>query len=162
MKLSEKIEKKNEQKNKEITKILNPKTQYKIDFLKTGKNKQIGIFKDKNPIIIGDYWFYGIYQPTTKLWIWASSIPGVDKSHIVNINKIKQSAHLFEADSDDKINFYYQLLTQDVVQIPNEKLLVWIKDLLLYLSDDLYCFTPTNNESNTQFITLSKINEKYI
>ena len=162
MKLSEKIIQKHEQKNKEITKILNPKKQFKIDFLKTGKNNQIGVFDGKKPIIIGDYNFYGIYQAHTKLWIWASSIPGVEKRHIRNINKLKQSSHLFEADSDDKINFYYQLLTQDVLQIPNEKLLVWISDLLIYLSDDMFCFTPSNNEGNTQFITLVKINEKYI
>lgn len=162
MTLSNKIIKKNEEKNKEITKILNPKKQYRIDFLKTGKKNQVGIFDNKKIIVVGDYNFYGIYQSHTKLWIWASSIPGVNKSHIKNINKLKQSRHLFEADGDDKINFYYQLLTQDVVQIPNEKLLVWISDLLIYLSDDIYCFTPTNNEGNMQFITLSKINEKYV
>jgi|LauGreDrversion4_2_1035121.scaffolds.fasta_scaffold83485_2 hypothetical protein len=162
MKISEKITQKYEQKNKEITKILNPKKQYRIDFLKVGKTNQIGVFDGKKPVVIGDYWFYGIYQSQTKLWIWASSIPGVDKRHLSNIRKIKQSAHLFESDSDEKINFYYQLLTQDVIQIPNEKLLVWISDLLLYLSDDMFCFTPINNEANTQFITLAKINEKYV
>lgn len=162
MKLSDKIIEKYEQKNKEFIKILNSKKQYRIDFLKTGNQKHLGIFDGKKILLIGDYNFYGIYQSTTKLWIWASSIPGVDKSHIKNINKLKQSSHLFESDTDDKINFYYQLLTQDVVQITHEKLLVWISELILYLSDDIFCFTPTNNEGNTQFITLKKINEKYI
>ena len=162
MKISEKITQNYEQKNKEITKILNPKKQYRINFLKVGKKNQIGVFDGKKAVVIGDYGFYGIYQAHTKLWIWASSIPGVDKFHISNIRKIKQSAHLFESDSDEKINFYYQLLTQDVIQIPNEKLLVWISDLLLYLTDDMFCFTPINNEANTQFITLAKINEKYV
>ncbi len=162
MKISEKITQNYEQKNKEITKILNPKKQYRINFLKVGKKNQIGVFDGKKAVVIGDYGFYGIYQAHTKLWIWASSIPGVDKSHISNIRKIKQSAHLFESDSDEKINFYYQLLTQDVIQIPNETLLVWISDLLLYLTDDMFCFTPINNEANTQFITLAKINEKYV
>ncbi len=162
MKISEKITQKYEQKNKEITKILNPKKQYRIDFLKVGKTNQVGVFDGKKAVVIGDYWFYGIYQSHTKLWIWASSIPGVDKRQIANIRKIKQSAHLFESDSDEKISFYYQLLTQDVIQIPNEKLLDWITNLLLYLTDDMFCFTPTNNEGNTQFITLAKINEKYV
>ncbi len=162
MKISEKITQKYEQKNKEITKILNPKKQYRIDFLKVGKTNQIGVFDGKKAVVIGDYGFYGIYQSQTKLWIWASSIPGVDKKQIAKIRKIKQSAHLFEADTDEKISFYYQLLTQDVIQIPSEKLLVWISDLLLYLTDDMFCFTPTNNEGNTQFITLAKINEKYV
>ena len=162
MKLLDKIIQKNEQKNKEISKILNSQKQYKINFSKTGSKNQIGVFDGTKPIIIGNYNFYGIYQASTKLWIWASSIPGVEKSHIKNINKIKQSSHLFEADSDDKINFYYQMLTQDVIQIPNEKLLGWITDLILYLSDDIFCFTPINNEGNMQFITISKINEKFI
>jgi hypothetical protein len=162
MRLLEKIIQKNEQKNKEIIKILNPKKQYRIDFLKTGKNNQICVFDKETPVIIGDYNFYGIYQAHTKLWLWASSIPGVDKRHIKNINKMKHTNHLFEADNNDRINFYYQLLSQDVIQIQNEQLLVWISDLLIYLSDDIYCFTPINNDANTQFITLSKINEKYI
>ena len=161
MALLDKIIRKNEQKNKEITKILDLKKKYRIDFQKTGKKKQLCIFENNKLVLVGDYSFYGIYQYKTKLWIWASSIPGVDKLHIKKINLLKKSNHLFESDNNEKINFYYQLLTQDVIQILDEKVLEWIIDLLIYLSDDIYCFTPINNEGNMQFITLTKITEKY-
>jgi hypothetical protein len=162
MTLLDKIIKKYEQKNKEIKKILDPNKKYLIDFHKTGKTKQICFNENNKKIIVGDYTFYGIYQSQTKLWIWASSIPGIDKSNIKKINLIKKLNHLFESDNNEKISFYYQLLTQDVIQIMDEKILDWIMELIIYLSDDIFCFTPINNDGNMQFITLTKINEKYI
>ena len=162
MKLLDKIKELNKKKNKEITKLLNTSKKYRIDFLKNNKKKQMGIFDDKKMIILGDYNFYGIYQPYTKLWIWASSIPGVDKKHIKNIQKIKASNYLFEEDIDPKITFYYQFLTQDEILIPNEQMINWINELLLYLSNDLYYFNPTNSDQNIQFITLTNSKEKYI
>jgi len=162
MKLLDKIKELNKKKNKEITKLLNTSKKYRIDFLKNNKKKQMGIFDDKKMIILGDYNFYGIYQPYTKLWIWASSIPGVDKKHIKNIQKIKGSNYLFEEDIDPKITFYYQFLTQDVILISNEQMINWINELLLYLSNDLYYFNPTNSDQNIQFITLTNSKEKYI
>ncbi len=162
MKIIDKINQVNEQKNKEIGKILDFKKKYRIDFIKNAKTKSLSIFDDKKMIIVGDYSFYGIYQPYTKLWIWASSIPGVDTKHIKQIQKLKASNHLFESDSDPKMNFYYQLLTQDVLLITNEKMLDWINELILYLSNDLFYFNPTNSDENIQFITLKSIKEKYI
>lgn len=162
MKLIDKIKQLNDQKNKDITKILNSSIKYRIDFLKNGNKNQMGIFNGKKMIIAGDYNFYGVYQPYTKLWIWASSIPGIDKKHIKNIQKMKASNYIFEEDTDPKISFYYQLLTQDVVLITNEKMLEWINELLLYLSNDLYYFNPVNSDENVQFITLANVKEKYI
>jgi hypothetical protein len=162
MNLIKKIKQLNDEKNKSITKLLSPSKKYRIDFFKNGNKNQMGIFDGKKMIVAGDYNFYGIYQPYTKLWIWASSIPGVDKKHIKNIRKIKASNHLFEEDSDPKISFYYQLLTQDVILITNEKMLEWINELLLYLSNDFYHFNPVNSGENIQFITLTNIKEKYV
>lgn len=162
MKLLDKIKQINDKKNKDITKMLNSSKKYKIDFFKNGKKNQMGVFNNKEIIISGDYNFYGIYQPYTKLWIWASSIPGVDKKHIKNIQKIKSSNYLFEEDTNSKISFYYQLLTQDVILITNEQMLEWINELLLYLSNDLYYFNPVNSDENIQFITLVNIKEKYV
>ena len=162
MKLLDKIKQINNKKNKDITKMLNSSIKYRIDFFKNGKKNQMGVFDNKKIIIAGDYNFYGIYQPYTKLWIWASSIPGVDKKHIKNIQKIKSSNYLFEEDTDSKISFYYQLLTQDVILITNEQMLEWINELLLYLSNDLYYFNPVNSDENIQFITLVNIKEKYV
>jgi hypothetical protein len=162
MKILEKINKVVEQKNKEITKILDPKKKYRIDFFKTGKNKMLGIFDGKKMVVGGEYNFYGIYQPYTKLWIWASSIPGVDTTHIKNIKKLKSSDHLFESTTDPKLNFYYQLLTQDVLYIIDDQMLDWINELILYLTGDLFYFNPVNSDENIQFLTLVKIKEKYL
>ncbi len=162
MKLIDKIKQINDQKNKEITKILNSSKKYRIDFFKSGNKNQMGIFDGKKLVVAGDYNFYGIYQPYTKMWIWASSIPGVDKKHIKNIQKIKALNQQFEEDSNPKMSFYYQLLTQDVLLITNDKMLEWINELFLYISNDFYYFNPTNSEENIQFITLSNVKEKYI
>jgi hypothetical protein len=162
MKILEKLKQVNIEKNKEINKILSLKKKYRIDFFKTGKNKQLGIFDNSKMILSGDYHFYGIFQPDTKLWIWATSIPGVETKQIKFIQKLKASSYLFDSESDTKLNFYFQLLTQDVLLITNEEMLIWINELLLYLSDDISIFNPTNSESNIQFISLVNIKEKYI
>jgi hypothetical protein len=159
MKLIDKIKEYNSKQTKEIHKILNPKDKYKINFIKKGKTKQMAVLKDDKPVIIGDYNFYGIYQPDMQLWVWASSIPGVDRKHLQNIRKLKKSDHMFESDSD--MNFYYTLLTQDVILIEDETMLDKLNHMLLYLSGDMYYFNPVNSEENIQFITLAKINERY-
>lgn len=160
MKILDKIKNINNKKKKEINKILKINKQYNLDFIKIGSKKQLCIYEGLNKVIIGDYNFYGIYQPNTKLWIWATSIPGINYNK--NIKDMKSFSHLFENNNHIKSNFYYQLLTQDVLLLSDEKMIEWIKELILYLSDDLYIFNPINTESNIQFITLININEKYI
>jgi hypothetical protein len=144
-----------------IDKILNTQNKYKITFL---DNNLMGIMDNSNNklIIAGNYNFYGIYQTNTKLWIWATSIPGVSIDHFKNIKKIKKNNYLFENNKDEKSNFYYQLLTQDVLLINDIQMLEWINNLLLYLSNDKFYFNPTNSDLNMQFLTLSNIIEKYI
>ena len=92
MKILEKLKQVNIEKNKEINKILSLKKKYRIDFFKTGKNKQLGVFDNSKMILSGDYHFYGIFQPDTKLWIWATSIPGVETKQIKFIQKLKASS----------------------------------------------------------------------
>ena len=162
MKIIDKIKQNNLDKIKNINKILNPKKKYKINFGKNGKEKTMEIYDNNKLIINGPYNFYGIYQPYTKLWIWASSIPGVSSKDIKNVNIIKSSNNLFESDDDVKINFYYQLLTQDTIMITHDIMLEWINELLIYLSGDLFYFNPINSDSNVQFLTLLKIKEKHI
>jgi hypothetical protein len=149
-------------KNNYITKLLNKNKNYIINFYKSGNNKLLGIYDNNNLLLSGKYNFYGIYQPNKNLWIWASSIPGIDKYHIININRIKSFDYLFELNDEPRNNFYYQLLTQDVLFIKNNIELEWINELLLYLSNDLFYFNPFNTEGNIQFLTLIKIKEKYI
>ena len=160
MKILDKIKIINNNKKKEINKILKINKQYNLEFIKRGTKKQLCINEGLNKVIIGDYNFYGIYQPYTKLWIWATSIPGINYNK--NIKYIKSFSHLFESSNNNKSNFYYQLLTQDVLLLSEQIMIDWIKELILYLSDDLYIFNPTNTESNIQFITLINIKEKYI
>jgi hypothetical protein len=162
MKINDKIKQFNQEKNSSITKLLDKKIKYRIDFIADGKKKYMGIFNNNKLAIVGNYNFFGIFQPSTKLWIWASSIPGVNINHIKNINKLRTFSYLFESDSNAQSNFYYQLLTQDVVQISNNKMLNWINELILYLSNDIYYFNPFNSDGNMQFLTLSSIREKYI
>ena len=162
MKLLDKIKNINDKKNNDMIKYLNPKKKYHLEFIKKNSSRQLSINDESKKIIVGDYNFYGIYQPYTKLWIWATSIPGIDLKYNKNIKHLKSFSHLFESNDDIKINFYYQLLTQDVLLLTDEKMTKWINELILYLSNDLYIFNPVNSESNIQFITLNNIKEKYI
>jgi hypothetical protein len=149
-------------KNKYISNIINLKKKYKISFSRKNKNKLLELYDDNNnKILTGKYHFYGIYQKSTKLWIWASSIPGIDRIYIDAIDKIKSYSYMFESSDDTRMNFYYQLLTQDVIYISDINLLTWINELLIYLYKDLIYFNPTNSQGNIQFIGLTNIIEKY-
>lgn len=144
-----------------FNKMLNSNNNYKLAFTKLGNNKVMKINNNNKTLLIGNHDFYGIYQPKTNLWIWASSIPGVERKTIANIKKIKSMNILFESNNDPLISFYYQLLTQDVLLV-DPKYIQAINDLLLYLTDDIAIFNPTNSEGNLQFLTLKNIREKYI
>jgi hypothetical protein len=161
MKILDKIKSNLKEKSKKIKEVLKPNDKYKIEWIKQGKEKLISINKDNKPLIKASYNFFGIYQPKTKLFIWASSIPGISQDQIKYIRWIKSHEHLFESDNDIKVTFYYQLLTQDVVQITDERMIQWINELLLYLSQDLYIFNPLNSDDNIQFISISEIKEKF-
>jgi hypothetical protein len=155
--MNKKIEKYNIKRNKENSKLINLKINYRLEI----KNDSLKLFDGNKKVLVGEYSFYGIYQSSSKLWIWASSIPGVNKKHLENIKKIKEMNHLFEGDDNIKMNFYYQLLTQDVILITEDIFLEWICDLIMYLSNDILIFTPTNSESNIQYITMKSVKEKY-
>ena len=123
----EKIIKYNKNKTKEINKIINSKKKYKIDFIKDNKIKLLCLFDENKKLVLsGNYNFFGIYQLSTKLWIWGSSIPGIELRHIKNIQKLKNFNYLFENNNTKRDNFYYQLLTQDVLLINNNEMLNWI------------------------------------
>ena len=157
-----KIIKYNNDKKNYISNIVNLKKKHKINFnRKKDNNLLLELYNDNKKILVGTYNFYGIYQISTKLWIWATSIPGINKKYIDIINKIKSYNYLFESSNNKRMNFYYQLLTQDIIYITDNKLLNWINELLLYISQDITYFNPTNSDNNIQFIGLSKIIEKY-
>lgn len=146
------------EQNKEINKILNIKNDYTINF----KNNKLILLTDlDHKILIGDYIFFGIYQPTKNLWIWSNSIPGVSRLQIDNIKDIKDKSFLFENNHDKKILFIYQLLTNDVIEITDNNLLEIIENVLNYLSESKIIFKPINSYGNIQYIGLTKIQEKY-
>jgi hypothetical protein len=159
MKLFNKIKNNKNQKNKEINKLLNIKKKYNINF-----EKDIVIITDENnnKIITAEYIFFGIYQPFTKLWVWSSSIPGVNKKQIELVNNIRNKSFIFENDNNKDILLYHQLLTNDTLNLnDNNKILEKINDVLLYLSDSLVILTPMNSIGNVQYIGLTKIKTKY-
>jgi len=144
-----------------MNKKLNIKKNYNINFDKN--KKDIIILSENNKkILVGKYIFFGIYQPDTQLWIWASSIPGINQSQIKFINEIKSKNYLFENNDDPDIIFIYQLLSNDVIQIPNTNLFNIINKTLNFLSDSLIILNPINKSNNTQFIAVNSIIEEYI
>lgn len=162
MNILKKIDNYNNKKIIEINKKLNIKKKYNISFDKNKKQNMI-ISDGKNKVLVGDHVFYGIYQPENQLWIWSSSIPGVNKLQIKLINDIKAKSYLFENDVDHPdILFIYQLLTNDVIQLPDIRKFDLINRTLNYLSDSTIIFNPTNQIGNIQFIGLQNIIEEYI
>jgi len=161
MNILKKINDYNNKKMIEINKKLNIKKKYNINFNKD-KKQNIIISEGGKKILVGKYIFFGIYQPENQLWIWASSIPGVNQKHIQLINEIKNKSYLFENDDNPDILFIYQLLTNDVIQLPDIRKFDLINKTLNYLSDSIVLFNPVNQIGNTQFIGLQSITEEYI
>jgi hypothetical protein len=161
MNILKKINEYNNKKIVEINKKLNIKKIYNLNFDKDKKNI-ITILEDKRKILVGNYIFFGIYQPDKQLWIWSSSIPGVNQKQIKLINDIKNKYYLFENDDNEDVLFIYQLLTNDIIELPDIKKFALINKLLNFLSDSIIIFNPINNIGNTQFIGLQNITEEYI
>jgi hypothetical protein len=167
MKIIEKIKNNKVDKNKEINKILNIKKNYNISFKKDslyeGENTIVITDEDNNKVLTSEYIFFGIYQSSTKLWVWSSSIPGVSKNQIELVNNIRNKSFIFENDSNKDILFYNQLLTNDVLNLnDSEDSLGKIDDVLLYLSDSIVILKPLNSLGNLQYIGLTKIKTKYV
>lgn len=162
MKIIEKIKSNLKKKTKNIKELLSPKDKYKIEWIKQGKEKLISINKNNKPLLKATFNFFGIYQPETKLFIWASSIPGISQEQIKYIRFIKSHNHLFESDDESLIMFYYQLLTQDMLLITDTKMIPLISELLLFLSQDQYIINPINSDNNVQFISIKDIKEKFV
>lgn len=159
-KINKKIESYYKKKIKEISKVLNKNDDYILALDDKHDKLKVIHEKTKKVILTGKYNFYGIINDDT--WIWASSIPGVNKKFIKKINELKQMSYLFENDNNPRILFYHQLLTQDMILLTDKEQINWINQLLIYLGNDIYFFNPTNTKGNLQFITLNQIIEKYI
>lgn len=160
MKLLEKIKKKSQIKFDEIKKKLNIKKNYTITFDKINKEPKLFFIENKKIKLVGDFNFYGIYNKDTLLWMWSNIIPNVSLNQIKYIEEIRSKSYIFEKNVDSsKINiFFYQFLINDSMIIP-KKYINLICELILYLTDDIFIFEPTNSINNVQFIGLSKILE---
>jgi len=160
MKLLEKIKKNSQIKFDEIKKKLNIKKNYTITFDKINKEPKLFFIENKKIKLVGDFNFYGIYNKDTLLWMWSNIIPNVSLNQIKYIEEIRSKSYIFEKNVDSsKINiFFYQFLINDSMIIP-KKYINLICELILYLTDDIFIFEPTNSINNVQFIGLSKILE---
>jgi len=160
MKLLKKISDNSKRKYNELKKKLNIKNNYIISFDMINNEKKILLKDNKKTKLIGSYNFYGIYNKDSQIWNWSNTIPEINISQIKYIEQLRLKAYVFEKNIDSsEVNlFFYQFLINDSMIIPN-KYISLIIDLLLYLTDDIYMFTPVNSINNLQFIGLSKIDE---
>jgi len=155
------LKKINEYNNTKINKKLDLKKKYTVSFDKINKNKLI-LKENNKKILVANYIFYGIYQLDTRLWVWANSIPGINKKQIEINNEIKNKNYLFENSDNPDILFLYQLLTNDVLIITRQNLqLELINKSLAYLSNSILMLNPINKSNNMQFIGITNIIEKY-
>jgi hypothetical protein len=163
MNLLKKISENSKKKFKEIKKKININKDYTFDFTIVNKEQKILFLENKEKKLLGDFHFYGIYNNENKLWTWANAIPNTSIDTVRYIEKLRLKSFVFEKmiNNNQSILFFYQLLNNDSMIIPDEKYLGLVIDLLLYLTDDLYIFEPLNSIGNTQIIGLSKINELY-
>ncbi len=158
MNILKKIENNKKNKNKEINKILNTNKSYTITF----NNDELILLDDNNKkIIVSEYIFFGIHQNDKKYWVWSNSIPGVSKKQLKYLKDIKNKSYIFEEDNHDNIQFIYQFLNTDILEVDDKYKLDLINDVLLYLSDAKIILNPINKYGNIQYIGITKIKEKY-
>jgi hypothetical protein len=158
MNIIKKIETNKKHKNNEINKILNINVNYNITF---DDNKLILLDDYDKKILVSEFIFFGIYQNDKKYWVWSNSIPGISKKQIKIIRDLKNKSYLFENDKNKNIQFIYQFLNTDILEIVDKNKVELINDTLLFISECKVIFNPTNKYGNTQYIGITNILEKY-
>ena len=145
----------------ELEKLLSEK-QVSIDFV---DDTTLKLKSGKNVLLEAKFNFYGIIK--NNMFIWASSIPLVNKKFLKNIKELRDKSvvieNKFKSNKDEKLNyFYYSLLTQEVLLLDNiREPIKLINNLLLDLGNDIYILNPTNASNNIQFIGINKITKRY-
>jgi hypothetical protein len=158
MNIIKKIETNKKNKINEINKILNKNINYVITF---DDDKLILLDDSNKKILVSDFIFFGIYQNDKKFWVWANSIPGISKKQIRTLRDIKNKSYLFENEKNKNIQFIYQYLNTDIIEITDNKNLDLINDSLLLISDAKVILNPINKYGNIQYIGITNILEKY-
>jgi len=144
-------------KKKQSNKKINSNMNYRINFDKL--NKKLLYLKNNNKTVYSaTYNFYGIVKD--DMWIWANSIDGINDNIIKNIHKLKNMNEMFKNHNIKELDFYYKLLTNNMIKIrPNN--IKQINKLLMYLNNDMIIFNPVNKHDIIQFIGINKIIENY-
>lgn len=127
----------------------------KINFDKVTNStikKKIIIFNVKDKEIEFKYNFYGIIK--NDVFYWANVIPGIKGKVIDKVKKMKELSYLFENSKDKKVLFYYQLLTNNMIFINDDKELDMLNSLLMYLDGSLGYFNSINSKGNINLLTL--------
>ena len=127
----------------------------KINFnkvLKSKITKNYISFKLKETNKEFKYNFYGVIK--NDVFYWANVIPGIKGETINNVKKIKSMSYLFENSKDKKDLFYYQLLTNNMIFISNDKELDMLNSLLMYLDGSLGYFNSINSKGNINLLTI--------
>ena len=158
IKILKEIEKNSDEKFKQMSKILNKNINYTITFNK--ESNELILMEKGKKVLSANYNFYGIIKSDGR-FMWAYMIPGVDKRIISSINKIKAFSYLFENSDNKKMMLYHQILTQDSILL-NDDEIIDLRNLILYLSEDLYFLNSINTSQNIQLIYISKINQKFV
>ncbi len=158
MNILKKIEINKKNKNKEINKILNNKSTYTIKF----ENDELILLDDNDKkILVSEYIFFGIYQNEKKFWVWSNSIPGISKKQLKILKDIKNKSYIFEDESNEDVQFIYQFLNTDILEVTDKKKLDLINDVLLFLTESKTILNPINKYGNIQYIGITKIKEQY-
>ena len=158
MDIIKKIETNKKNKNNEINKILNININYTITF---EDDKLILLDDTGKKILVSDFIFFGIYQNDKKYWVWSNSIPGISKKQIKIMKDIKNKSYLFENEKNKNVQFIYQFLNTDILEIIDKNKLELINDALLLISDAKVILNPINKYGNIQYIGITNILEKY-
>ena len=149
-------------KLEKFKKILgNPKKKYTINYTKKNNKLIVEVSIAKKIILSAECVLLGYYDAKSNLWLWGTQVVA-DKNLNKTIKKIKSYDYLFEADDNPLSNFFYQVLTQDIIKIYDIKELVLINYLLLYLTDYLYYYDVKTKSGDFECIFFKKIIKYYV
>ena len=133
--------------------MININKKYTISF--DNKHLDLLYMKINNTTIYSaKYNLYGGIKGTT--WIWANMIDGINKYVIKKLHKLRENKELFT----NKSSFYYKLLSNNTLEIENKDI-IFIQKLLMYLNNDIVILKPINKDNFVTFIGISKIIENY-
>jgi hypothetical protein len=103
--------------------------------------------------------FYGVIKDNK--WTWANCIDGTNDMVIKQIHKIKKNNILFKDHNNSLMKFYYNFLTNNMIELDENKIKL-IDRLLIYLNKDLFILSPTKKNKMVLYIGINKIKENYV